>query len=409
MVYCIKYPITIPAAVLQDFIIREEFGLIEVKNVSKNYGPVPAVKDISFTVEKGHIYGFLGPNGAGKSTTMNMITGCLSATSGTITIAGHDIYSEAIEAKRHIGYLPEQPPLYTDMTPFEYLSFVGQAKGLSKTDLYDQMETVMEKTGITDVADRLIRNLSKGYKQRVGIAQAILGDPDVIILDEPTVGLDPIQIVEIRQLIQELGRDHTVILSSHILQEISAVCDWVIMISKGKIVASDSMENLLANAGNQSAVKLETEGDADAVREALEKTSGVKNISIAEKGGRLSVTIETEQDAQVGDDIFMALRHAGFPVHSMTDGGAGGQGALEDLFIQLAGESLDAGAAYAADKAEKKEKKAEKKPAGASKLGNAYYSEEDEAISEAISSENSENAPADTYEPLFNNKEDDDQ
>ena len=382
--------------------------MIEVKNVSKNYGPVPAVKDISFTVEKGHIYGFLGPNGAGKSTTMNMITGCLAATSGTITIDGHDIYSEAIEAKRHIGYLPEQPPLYTDMTPFEYLSFVGRAKGLSKADLYDQMETVMEKTGITDVADRLIRNLSKGYKQRVGIAQAILGDPDVIILDEPTVGLDPIQIVEIRQLIQDLGQEHTVILSSHILQEISAVCDWVIMISKGKIVASDTMENLLASAaGSANIIKLETEGDADTVQEALQKISGVKNVSVSEKGGRLSVTVETEPDVQIGDDIFMGLRHAGLPVHSMTDGGAGGQNALEDLFIQLAGESLDAGAAYAAEKAakkEKKEKKSEQKPVGETTLGSAYYSQEDDA-----SSENAEATEDDTYEPLFEKKEDDDQ
>ncbi|MBS5725421.1 MAG: ABC transporter ATP-binding protein [Clostridiales bacterium] len=382
--------------------------MIEVKNVSKNYGPVPAVKDISFTVEKGHIYGFLGPNGAGKSTTMNMITGCLAATSGTITIDGHDIYSEAIEAKRHIGYLPEQPPLYTDMTPFEYLSFVGRAKGLSKADLYDQMETVMEKTGITDVADRLIRNLSKGYKQRVGIAQAILGDPDVIILDEPTVGLDPIQIVEIRQLIQDLGQEHTVILSSHILQEISAVCDWVIMISKGKIVASDTMENLLASAADSAnIIKLETEGDADTVQEALQKISGVKNVSVSEKGGRLSVTVETEPDVQIGDDIFMGLRHAGLPVHSMTDSGAGGQNTLEDLFIQLAGESLDAGAAYAAEKAakkEKKEKKSEQKPVGETTLGSAYYSQEDDA-----SSENAEATEDDTYEPLFEKKEDDDQ
>ena len=360
-------------------------------------------------MEKGHIYGFLGPNGAGKSTTMNMITGCLAATSGTITIDGHDIYSEAIEAKRHIGYLPEQPPLYMDMTPFEYLSFVGRAKGLSKAELYDQMETVMEKTGITDVADRLIRNLSKGYKQRVGIAQAILGDPDVIILDEPTVGLDPIQIVEIRQLIQDLGREHTVILSSHILQEISAVCDWVIMISKGKIVASDTMENLLASAADSAnIIKLETEGDADAVQEALQKIPGVKNVSISEKNGRLSVAVETEPDVQIGDDIFMALRHAGLPVHSMTDGGSGGQNALEELFIHLAGESLDAGAAYAAEKAakkEKKEKKSEKNPVGETTLGSAYYSEEDDA-----SSENTETSKeGDTYESLFEEKEDDDQ
>ena len=372
--------------------------MIEVKNVSKNYGPVSAVKDISFTVEKGHIYGFLGPNGAGKSTTMNMITGCLAATSGEITIAGHDIYSEAMEAKRHIGYLPEQPPLYTDMTPFEYLSFVGRAKGLSRGELYDQIETVMEKTGIANVADRLIRNLSKGYKQRVGIAQAILGNPDIIILDEPTVGLDPIQIVEIRQLIQELGKKHTVILSSHILQEISAVCDWVIMISKGKIVASDAIENLLSGTEGSSSIHLETEGNADTIRKILQKIKGVEKLSFAEKGSRLSVTVTVEQDAHPGDDIFMALRHENLPVHSMTDGGS--QNTLEDLFIQLAGESLDAGAAYAAEKAAKKEKKSDKKPAGMSPLGPAYYTDSNEAASPAGDTEES-----DTYKPLFEDKE----
>lgn len=374
--------------------------MIEVKNVSKNYGPVSAVKDISFTVEKGHIYGFLGPNGAGKSTTMNMITGCLAPTAGEITIAGHDIYSEAIEAKRHIGYLPEQPPLYTDMTPFEYLSFVGRAKGLSKGELYDQMETVMKKTGITDVADRLIRNLSKGYKQRVGIAQAILGDPDIIILDEPTVGLDPIQIVEIRQLIQELGQKHTVILSSHILQEISAVCDWVIMISKGKIVASDAIENLLSGADGSASIHLETEGSADKIRTILQTIKGIKKLAFAEKGSRLSVTVTVEQDTHPGDDIFMALRHADLPVHSMTDGGS--QNSLEDLFIQLAGESLDAGAAYAAAKAAKKEKKSDREPGGQSPLGSAYYTDTEDA-SPAEDGEKS-----DAYAPLFEDKEEED-
>ena len=401
MLYYLQYRTVNSAAALQYFIIREEFGLIEVKNISKNYGPVPAVKDISFTVEKGHIYGFLGPNGAGKSTTMNMITGCLAATSGEITIDGHDIYGEAIEAKRHIGYLPEQPPLYTDMTPFEYLSFDEKAKGLSKSELYDQMETVMEKTGITDVADRLIRNLSKGYKQRVGIAQAILGDPDVIILDEPTVGLDPIQIVEIRQLIQELGQSHTVILSSHILQEISAVCDWVIMISKGRIVASDSMENLLANASAAGSIQLETEADEPMVQKALENIAGVTNLAFSKKGNRLLVTVTVEEGTQPGDDIFMALRRENLPVLSMTDGA--GQGALEDLFIQLAGESLDAGAAYAADKAAKKEKKEKQAPVGESPLGSAYY---DNSADEPATNDEKD---ADAYKSLFEEKEEEDQ
>ncbi len=277
--------------------------MIEVKNLSKSYGPIPAVKDISFTVKKGYIYGFLGPNGAGKSTTMNMITGCLATTNGEIKVNGHDIIDDAVEAKRCIGYLPEIPPLYTDMTPYEYLEFVGMAKGLKKEALYDDMEYAMEKTGITDVADRLIKNLSKGYKQRVGIAQAIMGNPDIIILDEPTVGLDPIQIIEIRNLIKELGEEHTVILSSHILQEIEAVCNRVIMISKGKIVADDTLESLTSK--------------------------------------------ET----------------------------------LEEAFVRLAGESLDAGAAYAKEKAEEKaagEKpsvKGKKKVIAESDLGPAYYTE----------------------------------
>ncbi len=303
--------------------LREENGLIEVKNLSKNYGPVPAVKDISFTVKKGAIYGFLGPNGAGKSTTLNMICGCLATTQGSVSVCGHDIIDEPIEAKGCIGYLPEIPPLYTDMTPFEYLEFVGLAKGLRKNELYDELEYVMEKTGIADVADRLIKNLSKGYRQRVGIAQALVGDPEIIILDEPTVGLDPIQISEIRNLITELGEDHIVILSSHILQEIEAVCTHVIMISKGKIVADESLEALTAN--------------------------------------------ET----------------------------------LEEAFIRLAGESLDAGAAYAAQLAEEKEekklsKKGKKKIITESDKGAAYYEEvfvdeEPEEYEEIIEEEEEDN------------------
>jgi len=220
--------------------------LIKVKNLSKNYGPVQAVKDISFTVEEGKVYGFLGPNGAGKSTTMNIITGCLSASAGEVSINGFDIVDEPIEAKKCIGYLPEIPPLYSDMTAYEYLEFIGRAKGLRSEELYDEMEYVMEKTDILSVSDRLLKNLSKGYRQRVGIAQAIMGDPDIIILDEPTVGLDPLQIIEIRALIRELSEEHTVILSSHILQEIEAVCDRVIMISMGRIVADAALSDITA-------------------------------------------------------------------------------------------------------------------------------------------------------------------
>lgn len=214
--------------------------MIEVNHLCKRYGNHTAVWDLSFHIEKGQIYGFLGPNGAGKSTTMNIMTGCLAATSGQVRIGGFDIFEEAQQAKKLVGYLPEQPPLYLDRTPREYLTFVARAKGIRESDIPNQLSHVMAVTQIQDVADRLIKNLSKGYKQRVGIAQAILGDPEVIILDEPTVGLDPRQITEIRELIQQLGKDHTVILSSHILSEVQAVCQTILIISKGKLVACDS-------------------------------------------------------------------------------------------------------------------------------------------------------------------------
>ena len=283
---------------------REETGLIEVKNLSKKYGPIPAVKDISFKVDQGAVYGFLGPNGAGKSTTMNMICGCLAPTQGSITVNGFDIIGDAVEAKRCIGYLPEQPPLYMDMTPFEYLEFVALAKGLRKEELYDELEFVMEKTGIADVADRLIRNLSKGYKQRVGIAQAIVGDPDIIILDEPTVGLDPLQIIEIRSLIKELGEEHTVILSSHILQEIEAVCDHVIMISKGRIVADESFEALTKNETLEEAfVRLAGESLDAGAAYAMERSSD-KEEKLSRKGKKRVIT-ESEKGAAYYEEIFV--------------------------------------------------------------------------------------------------------
>lgn len=221
--------------------------MIEVSHLTKYYGSFLAVDDLSFTIPDGHVYGFLGPNGAGKSTTMNIMTGCLSPTAGKIMIDGHDILAEPEAAKRCMGYLPEQPPLYLNETPWEYLTFVGEAKGLRGGALHDQIESVMERTKITEMGDRPISALSKGYKQRVGIAQALLGDPKVVILDEPTVGLDPLQIIEIRDLIRQLGEKHTVILSSHILSEVQAICDKVLIISKGKLVAYDDTEKLVAN------------------------------------------------------------------------------------------------------------------------------------------------------------------
>ncbi len=248
--------------------------MIEVRHLTKKYGPNTAVDDISFTVEKGRIYGFLGPNGAGKSTTMNIICGCLAATDGEVIVDGHDIYEEPLEARKRIGYLPEIPPLYNDMTPKEYLSFVGRAKKIPSAKLSEAVENVMTKTALHGVADRLIRNLSKGYRQRVGIAQAILGDPEIIILDEPTVGLDPMQIIEIRDLIRELGKDHTVILSSHVLPEISATCDYVIVIAHGKIVASDTMENLNRSFSETEVIKLEARAPLADVKEIVSTVLG---------------------------------------------------------------------------------------------------------------------------------------
>ena len=218
--------------------------MIEVSNLTKKYGKHTAVDDLSFQVEKGQIYGFLGPNGAGKSTTMNIITGYLAATEGTVKINGHDVLKEPEEAKKCIGYLPELPPLYMDMTVGEYLCFVAELKKVPSKDRVDQIEEIMEKTGVTEMKDRLIKNLSKGYKQRVGLAQALIGYPEVIILDEPSVGLDPKQIIEMREFIRSLANEHTVILSSHILSEVQAVCDHIMIIAHGKLVASDSPENL---------------------------------------------------------------------------------------------------------------------------------------------------------------------
>ena len=239
--------------------------MIQVSNLTKYYGDFLAVNDLTFEIRDGHVYGFLGPNGAGKSTTMNMMTGCLSPTEGTIRIGGFDLLEQPEQAKKCIGYLPEQPPLYPNETPQEYLTFVGEAKGLRGAALREEIDRVIQRTGIETVRHRLIGTLSKGYRQRVGIAQALLGQPKVIILDEPTVGLDPLQIIEIRDLIQELGKAHTVILSSHILSEVQAVCEQVLILSQGKLVAFDTPENLEQQFGKASLeeVFLElTEGDA---------------------------------------------------------------------------------------------------------------------------------------------------
>ena len=240
--------------------------MIEVKNLVKRYGDHTAVDHLSFQIEKGKIYGFLGPNGAGKSTTMNIITGYIASTEGTVSIDGHDILEEPEKARKCIGYLPEQPPLYFDMTVLEYMRFAADLKKIPKNKKNEMIEEVMDRVKITDMKNRLIKNLSKGYRQRVGLAQAILGYPDVIILDEPTVGLDPKQIIEIRDLIKDLRQKHTVILSSHILSEVSAVCDYVLIISHGKLVASDTPENLSKLAAGSNNLSLVVKGDKEKIR-----------------------------------------------------------------------------------------------------------------------------------------------
>ena len=253
--------------------------MIEINHLVKKYGEHVAVDDLTLTVEPGKIYGFLGPNGAGKSTTMNMITGYLGATSGEVKINGHDIFADPQEAKKCVGYLPEIPPLYTEMTVREYLDFVAELKGLDKKVRKTQTEEIMELTHTKEVSERLIRNLSKGYRQRVGFAQAVMGYPDVIILDEPTVGLDPKQIIEVRELMKELGKKHTVILSSHILTEISAVCDHVFILSKGKLVASDSTEHLLERMSGAQEIALLVKEKEQRMEELLKELPGVAEVS----------------------------------------------------------------------------------------------------------------------------------
>ena len=253
--------------------------MIAVEHLTKCYGDFTAVNDLSFEIGDGAVYGFLGPNGAGKSTTMNIMTGCLSATEGHVLIDGHDIFEEPDKAKRLIGYLPEQPPLYMNETPLEYLNFVGQAKGLKGAALREQIETVVEQTRIGDVCHKRISALSKGYKQRVGIAQALLGNPKVIILDEPTVGLDPIQIIEIRELIKQLGKEHTVILSSHILSEVQTICEKILIIAHGQLIAYDTPDALEKTFLADCGVTITAEADENKVTEILKDIEAVTDIS----------------------------------------------------------------------------------------------------------------------------------
>lgn len=308
--------------------------MIEVNHLTKRYGSHTAVSDLSFTIEKGRIYGFLGPNGAGKSTTMNIMTGCLAATSGEVRIGGFDIFEEGEQAKKLIGYLPEQPPLYLDRTPREYLTFVARAKGIPEKKIPEQLTHVMTVTQTLDVADRLMKNLSKGYKQRVGIAQAILGDPEVIILDEPTVGLDPRQIIEIRDLIKELGKDHTVILSSHILSEVQAVCQTILIISKGRLVACDSPDNLEKLFAGTTTVDLVVEASEEELREILAGVGDIAEIAVQEKTPNrcaVRLNLRSREGNQACREIFFAFSKAGRAILQMSMARA----SLEEIFMEL--------------------------------------------------------------------------
>ena len=308
--------------------------MITVEHLTKKYGDHLAVDDLSFTIEEGHVYGFLGPNGAGKSTTMNIMTGCLSATEGSVKIDGHDIFEEPEAAKKCIGYLPEQPPLYMNESPRDYLRFVGEARGLKGAELAEQIDSVIRQTGIEKVAHRRISQLSKGYKQRVGIAQALLGNPKVIILDEPTVGLDPIQIIEIRDLIKALGQTHTVIFSSHILSEVQAICDRILIISKGKLVAFDEPQNLEKQMLGANEINLTTDASEPQVEEILTKVAHIANVTMEGKQDGLltaHITSDTGNLYEVSRRIFFAFADARVPLLEMSLKKAN----LEDIFLEL--------------------------------------------------------------------------
>ena len=307
--------------------------MIEVKNLTKRYGNHMAVDHLRFQIQEGQIYGFLGPNGAGKSTTMNMITGYIASTEGTVMINGHDILEEPEEAKKSIGYLPEQPPLYFDMTVLEYLKFAAQLKKIEKSRQKDLIYEAMDMVQITDMKDRLIKNLSKGYKQRVGLAQALLGNPETIILDEPTVGLDPKQIIEIRDLIKSLGERHTVILSSHILSEVSAICDYVMIISHGKLVASDTPENLAKLMEGENSLELTVRGEKSRIQAALKEFSQVEELDFtqSEEKGAEDVRLKTRGNEDVREELFYALANARLPILRMQAVHV----SLEDIFLEL--------------------------------------------------------------------------
>ncbi len=362
----------------------EEKALIEVKNLTKKYGASTAVDNISFVIERGRIYGFLGPNGAGKSTTMNMLTGCLSPTEGSIAIDGIDILSDASAAKKKIGYLPETPPVYPDMTPEEYLRFVAEAKGVKGKDIYEQVYTVMEETDILHMKDRLIKNLSKGYKQRVGIAQAMLGDPQVIILDEPTVGLDPKQITEIRELISRLGKTRTVILSSHILAEVSAVCDYVMIINGGRLIAADTLENIRRDNTPENRFSLTVKGEGEAVKAMLSQFPEIISVTLNSENGITEADIDLTLGSDIREALFFAFAKRGMALLELKKVVP----SLEEIFLSLTDASYGRDAEDDEDEDEDCEDEDE-------------YDDDEDADEYEEDEEDEEDDGEDSYTPLF--------
>lgn len=306
--------------------------MVEIKNLTKRFGSITAVNDLSFTVSDNEILGFLGPNGAGKTTTMNMITGCLPPTSGTIIVNGFDISNNPMEAKKSIGYLPEIPPLYTDMKVYEYLKFVAGIKAVPRSKRNEQIKLVMDRLKINDVSKRIIKNLSKGYKQRVGFAQALIGDPKILILDEPTVGLDPNQILEVRKLIKDLKKDHTIILCSHILQEISAVCDKALIIAKGELKALDTLKNLSDRVSSNIALTITIEGDKVKIIDIFNSTKDVLDYTeiTSDKPNAYAFKLELSNDDARKQTITKLISEDCSILEVQTD-----QANLEQVFVKL--------------------------------------------------------------------------
>ena len=316
--------------------------MIKVERLTKRYGPTLAVKDITFEVEKGEIVGFLGPNGAGKTTTMRILTGFLPPTKGTVSVAGYDVLEEPLEVKKRIGYLPETPPVYPEMTVDGYLDFVGRLKGISSGDVPERVDSVTERCALGDVCQKLIGQLSKGYRQRVGLAQALIHDPDVLIFDEPTAGLDPKQIAEVRQLIHDLSGDHTIILSTHILPEVQCIASRILIINEGKLEASDTPENLMARMRGHESVLVEIDGPPEDVEERLLAVEGVNSVSCKHgHDGRTSWAVATGKDAAIRSELARAVVESGWGLYEIRSIGV----SLEDIFLKLTGSEAAAEAA----------------------------------------------------------------